>query len=366
MIKAGIYVHVPFCRTKCAYCDFYSLARPELADGYLQAVEREFEQRRSELADAEIKTLYFGGGTPSQLPLPIFERLARLLLTADVEEFTAEANPDDITPELSQRWRDVGVNRISLGIQSLNDEELRSVGRRHTAQGALKAIAELHSCGFDDISGDLIYGLPGQTVDTFRDSLRRLIDSGITHLSAYCLSYEPGTLLWRRREQGLVSEASEDTIAEMYEILCNEARQAGFEHYEISNFALPGRRARHNSSYWQGVPYLGLGPGAHSLGADLCRRHVEPDLRAYISDPAALLVEDEETADDRTNDLIMISLRRIEGLPLSSLNSCDRTMVMSSARPWIKSGDLLLKDDSLVIPESSWLLSDAIIRDLFV
>ena len=364
---AGIYLHVPFCRSKCAYCDFYSVARPELAGAYAAAVGREFAARRGELGCAPVTTLYFGGGTPSQLPPDIFCDLASLLHTPEVEEFTAEANPDDITPELLGRWVDAGVNRVSLGVQSLQDAELRAVNRRHDAAGALRAIDTIHRAGITDVSADLIYGLPGQTRDSFADSLRRLVDSGITHLSAYCLSYEEGTLLWRRREQGLVDEMSDDDIADIYGDLCRMASEAGFEHYEISNFARRGRRARHNSAYWRGIPYLGLGPGAHSLDVDGLRRYNRPDLRSYISAPASVLTPDPVDREEHVNELILTGVRTAEGVSLADIPAPYRAEVLAAADAHLRRGTLTRSaDDRLVIPEARWLLSDAIIRDLLI
>ena len=251
---AGIYVHVPFCRAKCAYCDFYSVARPEMAEAYVDAVIREFRLRRGELGDGAVRTLYFGGGTPSLLSPDQFALLSSYFDKDGIEEFTIEVNPDDVTPEKIDAWLQSGVNRISIGVQSLDDDELRSVGRRHNARQALDAIALIRSKGIDNISGDLIYGLPGQTLDSFRRSLEGLINAGITHLSAYSLSYEEGTLLWRRLQEGKVTPADEELTLAMYAALCEQARLARFEHYEISNFALPGYRSRHNSSYWRNVP----------------------------------------------------------------------------------------------------------------
>lgn len=365
-MPAGIYLHVPFCKRKCHYCDFYSIARPDMAEAYVAAVEREYAARRHELGDNAVVTLYFGGGTPSLLPPPLFSRLARLLRTPDVEEFTVEANPDNVTPQMAAMWRNEGANRVSIGIQSLCDNELRAIGRLHDSSLALKAISVLADAGFDNISADLIYGLPLQTPDTFRYSLRHLLAEPVTHLSAYCLSYEEGTALWRRRQNGDIAETDDDTITEMYSILCDITSRHGFEHYEISNFALPGCRSRHNSSYWRRTPYLGLGPGAHSLAADGRRRHNGPDLRRYIAAPATVLADDPETDTDRINDTIMTSLRTSGGLDLGAVPPAQRRTILAAAGPWLRSGRLTMNNNTLTIPEDAWLVSDAIIRDLFI
>lgn len=363
---AGIYVHVPFCTVKCAYCDFYSVARRDMADRYIDAVGREYAVRRNELGTEPVETLYFGGGTPSLLSPEQFKRLSSYFDKAGVGEFTIEVNPDDVSKDKIDAWLDAGVNRISIGVQSLDDDELRTVGRRHNAAQAIDAIALLRSKGITNISGDLIYGLPGQTVDSFRRSLAGLIDTGITHLSAYSLSYEEGTRLWRRLQEGRVEPADEELTEMMYDALCEGARAAGFEHYEISNFAKPGFRSRHNSSYWRGVPYLGLGPGAHSLDAVGIRRYVPSDIRAYINSPESAALADAESDIDRANDSIMVSLRTAEGLDLSQFSVIQRQKIASAADPWIKSGKLSVTDIGYAVTEKGWLVSDAIIRDLML
>ncbi|MDE6121249.1 MAG: coproporphyrinogen III oxidase family protein, partial [Muribaculaceae bacterium] len=190
---AGIYVHVPFCHAKCAYCDFYSLADTRRPGAFVEAVEREFQRRAGELGDSPVRTIYFGGGTPSILPGELFARLASFFPVAEAEEFTIEVNPEDVSPAAVGMWRNAGVNRVSIGIQSLVDTELRAVRRRHSAREAVRAIAMLRQGGISNISGDLIYGLPGQTPLSFKFSLDRLLETGISHLSAYNLGIEPGT-----------------------------------------------------------------------------------------------------------------------------------------------------------------------------
>lgn len=363
---AGIYVHVPFCHAKCAYCDFYSVARRESASAYVDAVLAEYAARRHELGGEPVRTLYFGGGTPSVLPVDGFARLAETLMAPTVEEFTMEVNPEDVDAGRLAAWRSAGVGRISIGVESLVDAELKAVNRRHSADGALRAIEAIGRAGIDNISADLIYGLPGQTAASWRSSLERLIATGITHLSAYCLSYEEGTLLWRRLMRGDISEASDEVVAEMYGILCETAASAGFEHYEISNFALPGMRSRHNSNYWLPVPYLGLGPGAHSLTGAGLRRYNEADLKAYLLSPADFTTDDPETDAERVNDIIMTALRTSAGLDIDALPAQYAPVVRAGAEQWLRRGALVASDAGFRIAESSWLVADAIIRDLMV
>lgn len=363
---AGIYVHVPFCHSKCAYCDFYSIARAEMSDRYAKAVIKEYAARQHELDKEVVETLYFGGGTPSILAPNIFAEVADTLYADSISEFTIEVNPEDVTEANINCWEKCGVNRVSIGVQSLDNSELKTVGRRHSAYDALRAIELFLNAGITNISADLIYGLPGQTAQSWRNSVHTLITSGISHLSAYCLSYEEGTLLYRRLMRGDITEASEELIEEYYNILCASIADAGFVHYEISNFALPGFKSRHNSAYWTGAPYLGLGPGAHSLDNKGLRRYNRNDVRQYITSPADFTSADEESFTDRINDTIMISLRTAEGLNLQRLDDITANAVLKNAKFWLNDGRLRHDGHRLFIPENAWLMADAIIRDLFL
>lgn len=363
----GIYVHVPFCASKCAYCDFYSVPRAELADAWLVALEKEMRLRANENG-ASPSTIYIGGGTPSQLTSTQFGRLMSILPEPlPGAEVTIEANPDDVTPELISAWRHAGVNRVSMGVQSMVDSELKLIGRRHDARGAVEAYNFLRQGGIDNISLDLIYGLPGQTLESWQYSLDRLMELHPEHLSAYMLSYEQGTRLWAMRQAGKVKETDEDTELEMYSRLCQTLAANGYEHYEISNFALPGRRAVHNSSYWEGKPYLGLGPGAHSWDGTV-RRANPGNLKSYIenlSNGSTFFEIEEETSADRFNDLILISLRRKEGLDLAQVPPEFQKQFYKNFR-LVPGRNVVIKDNRLIIPEEHWPVSDAIIRTLLV
>lgn len=364
LIMAGIYVHVPFCHAKCAYCDFYSVADVRSRDGFVRGVGREYASRFEELGGAPVRTIYFGGGTPSILSPEAIVRLSSYFPRECVEEFTIEVNPEDVSPEAVEAWRSAGVNRVSMGVQSLIDDELHTVRRRHSATDALRAIDVIRRGGINNLSVDLIYGLPGQTPETFRFSLETLIAKGIEHLSAYNLSFEPGTLLSRMLADGRVKEADEETVVEMYNCLCSVARDAGFEHYEISNFARPGFYSRHNSSYWDSTPYLGLGPGAHSLDCTGVRRYNPSSLRDYLA--GAMPVIDVENETDVCNDCIFTALRTARGLALDSLPEKYAETVRANARPFIASGDIIEKSGRLLIPEDKWFISNYIISELMV
>lgn len=373
---AGVYVHIPFCASRCSYCDFFSTLRlDEVGHDYVEALIAEARLRKAELNGKPVKTLYMGGGTPSQLPLPLLARLidglkAVLDLNA-VQEFTLEANPDDVTPEWCAAVRALGVNRVSMGVQSFQDAVLRLVGRRHTARQAIDAVASLRHAGIDNISIDLIYGLPGQTLETWAESVRQAVDLRPQHISAYGLTYEPGTRLWQQRECGEVVEASEDQYLDMYRILVGLLQVAGYEHYEISNFALPGYRSRHNSSYWNETPYLGLGAAAHSYDGTM-RRSNPADLCGYIrritSGQPACQVEDLAWW-ERYDERVMLGLRTADGVDAHRLRSDfgDKAWAhfVSEARRHIDAGNMICTDDGRYILTSEGIvLSDSVMRDL--
>lgn len=358
---AGIYVHIPFCHAKCAYCDFFSTPRTALAPDTVRGIIREYASRLHELGGEHIDTVYLGGGTPSCLPRDLLEQLCSALPLHGAVERTIEVNPEDVSPASAVFWHRLGFNRVSMGVQSLVDSELAAVGRRHSAAEALEAIRVLRSAGFANISCDLIYGLPGQTLDSWRHSLRTLLSTGIEHLSAYSLSYEPGTRLSAMLAAGKIAETDEDIVASMYEELCSAAAARGFMHYEISNFARPGMHSRHNSSYWHAVPYLGLGPGAHSCDARGVRRASPCNISQWLQLGAQV---EEETATDRLNDIIITGLRTAEGLDLQAIGRSEADGLLRRAARHLRFGRLIREQGHLRIPESAWLISDGIMRDL--
>ena len=361
---AGIYVHIPFCHAKCAYCDFFSTPRMDSAEIVAEGIIKEYLKRINELGDQEIRTIYLGGGTPSCLPDALLRMIVECLPTKDAEEITIEVNPEDVSARRAVFWRELGFNRVSMGVQSLVDDELRTVGRRHSAQEAIDAIERLRVAGFDNISCDLIYGLPGQTSDSWHYSLDRLLECRIEHLSAYSLSYEPGTRLSAMLSAGKIEPVSDDVVADMYCQLCDSAAAHGFDHYEISNFALPGRRSLHNSSYWNNTPYLGLGPGAHSMDCTGLRRAAPASVKQWLDRGA---IPEAESDIDRINDIIITGLRTSRGLDLRLIRKQEhRESVLRQASVHIASGRLTKHEEFLIIPEQRWLVSDAIMRDLML
>lgn len=362
---AGLYIHIPYCHSKCAYCDFYSRPDDGRADMVIDTITAELKCRRHEIAGS-FDTVYIGGGTPSCLSAGQLTRLIEGVRPDNqLLEFTIEANPEDVNTQTVALWSALGIDRVSMGVQSLNDGELAAIGRRHTADDALRALDCIVMGGIDRISCDLIYGLPGQTLASWQASLDRLLSTGITHLSAYSLSYEPGTLLYARMQSGRLTPTDDDTVASMYSLLTDHARRAGMRHYEISNFAEPGFEAVHNSSYWHSVPYLGLGPSAHSF--DGHTRRVNPASTVkYLAGMPSYAVEDESPVDS-INDVLVTRLRTDNGLNLTDdIPARYRHAIETAAAPWLASGHLFIQDNCLIIKEEAWLVSDAIMRDLLI
>ncbi len=331
-----IYIHVPYCHRKCTYCAFYS--KPVLgADAcvsYVDALLEEMDRRRGE-QPYPIQTVYFGGGTPSILPMEqlarIVEGLCRSFDLSHVEEVTLEANPEDLTPEYLQGLRALGINRLSIGIQSLDDEVLRLIGRRHTAAQALEVVEQAHAAGFRNISVDFIYGLPHEEYQfsIFNFHL-------ITHLSAYALTVEPGTALARQVEQGRVVLPDEDEVVRQYHALRQQFEAEGILQYEVSNFCRPGYHSRHNSRYWDRTPYLGLGPGAHSF--DGTRRRWNAAMEA--AENGKWKVESEEVLSeaDACNELLMTALRTTRGLALADIPDKYKEELHQKMQPYIACG----------------------------
>ncbi len=368
----GVYIHIPFCHSRCVYCDFVStILGHEWQQRYVEALLGEMQQRRKELGTPHARTIYIGGGTPSQLSADVLMTLMdgiRRNFTWDADcEFTLEANPDDVTPQFVQLLTNTPVNRVSMGVQSTDDAVLRFLRRRHSAQQALQAIGRLQQAGLTNVSADLIYGLPGQTLDMFRQDVATLLGTGIPHLSAYALQYEEGTPLYAMQERGEVPPEDEEHSLRCYETLMDMTHKAGLHHYEISNFARTGMHSRHNSSYWQGLPYLGLGAGAHSYDGQCTRRANTSDVKAYVNGRNDIEVEhlgQTELYDER----VMLSLRTREGLDLQLLQRdfglalrrhCERMAVS-----YIEQGMLQRKGEYLVLARKALFVSDDIIAHL--
>lgn len=371
---AGIYIHIPFCKKRCIYCDFYSSTDNRLVDKYIDALCIEIESRLHEIDKNNITTIYIGGGTPSQLSATQLGEIINFIKSkidfSLIEEFTIEVNPDDVTYDYIKECITFGINRVSMGIQSFVDEELKIINRRHDSSQAIKAIETIKSAGISNISIDLIYGLPLQTIESWIYSARKAIEMNVPHISCYNLSYEEGTTLYKMRDMGEIKECDEDTCIEMYDILVKMLADADFEHYEISNFAKRGYYSRHNSNYWNLTPYLGLGASAHSFDGSI-RRYNPSSIQKYtsnISESSIAYEEEQETLYEQFNEYIMINLRTMWGVNTQKVKTIFgeelRNHLIKYSRRFIETGDLKEKENTIVLSEKGIMLSDYIIRTL--
>lgn len=371
---AGLYIHIPFCKKKCIYCDFFSIANRSDEAEYVLALLSEFDMRISELKGADIETIYIGGGTPSVLSEAnlscLIEGLKQRLDFNKVQEFTIEVNPDDVTQEFANRIVALGINRVSMGVQSFVDSELKLINRRHDAKGAVQAVEALKAAGISNISIDLIYGLPTQTLDSWQYSVAEAIKLNVKHISAYSLSYEEGTALYVLRERGKITECDEDDCVKMYDLLVVMLREAGFLHYEISNFAQSQFYSRHNSNYWNKTPYLGLGCSAHSYDGKE-RSYNIADVKKYvmeISSGATVKEVDETQPWEQYNEDIMIGLRTMWGVDLSEIdkrygkNVADK--FKNTAEKYLLAKDMKRSENNYSLTEQGVMIADLIIRDL--
>lgn len=366
---AGIYIHIPFCRSRCLYCGFYSTTQLALRQRYVDAVCLEM-QLRGDYLDEAVRTIYIGGGTPSQLEPQqleqLFEALSAVCAPALADEVTMECNPDDVTPAFAEALRHLPVNRVSMGAQTFSDERLRFLRRRHTAGQTAEAVGLLRKAGMGNISMDLMYGFPGETLADWHGDIDAALALQVEHLSAYALMYEEGTPLYGLLEQGQVEEADEELSRRMYYDLKDRLTAAGFEHYEISNFARRGRRSLHNSSYWNGTPYLGLGAAAHSYNGHSRQWNVS-DVEAYIEgiNKGGVFFNGEELdATTRYNEAVMTALRTCEGLSLDSLTDSQRSYCLKNARKYMDDGLLIKERGRLRLSRSGLFVSDMMLADL--
>ncbi|MDE5774649.1 MAG: radical SAM family heme chaperone HemW [Muribaculaceae bacterium] len=376
---AGVYVHIPFCTSKCLYCDFYS-AGARIADwnALEDALITEFKSRLNELGpDPKIDTIYFGGGTPSLMPIKNLSNVLKAILAfCNPIEITLEVNPDDVDIQIASQWKELGFNRISIGIQSFDDSELKAVGRRHSAQQAIDAYNCLRNY-FNNISIDLIYDIPGQTDDTWLYNLETVCKLKPEHISAYNMMYEQGTALTLLRDTGKILNADETQIVRWFEQLIGTLSAAGYEHYEISNFAVPGFRSIHNSHYWDHTPYLGIGPSAHSFDGKLIRRSNPPDIKSYLKyyntfshiDSTPFYSQEILNKTEILEETIMLKLRTKEGIDLSEFEKQFGTESLNTllvkGREAIRRGSLIhTSDNHLSISENAILLSDLLILSL--
>lgn len=372
LAMATLYFHIPFCKRICTYCDFYKVGAIDLLPRVVEVMHRELEDRASYLSDKHISSIYFGGGTPSLLnPADVealVEHARRLFDCSAVDEITLEANPDDLTDEYVEALRRTSVNRLSLGIQSFDDRVLRFMNRRHSAMEAKQSVERLRRAGFDNISIDIIFGVAGFGDEWLNETLAAAVALNVEHISAYHLTVEERTRLGLLTRRGEYNPVSEEQSESDYKLVERVFSDAGYEHYEVSNYAKAGCRAKHNSAYWRGVQYLGIGPGAHSFSGD-DRRWCVSTAKEYAD--GNICFESEELSQmDHLNEYVMTSLRCKEGIDLEYIadrfgkQHSDR--LLNDAKGWMDRGVLCCNGSRLYIPTSEFMLSDAVIESLFV
>lgn len=371
---AGIYLHIPFCKTRCIYCDFYSTTHNELRTRYLNALCRELATRKDYLKGECIETVYFGGGTPSQLEEADFKQIFDTIRSEygldDCREITLEANPDDLSAEYLQMLSAFPFNRISMGVQTFDDPTLQLLKRRHNANQAIEAVNRSRKAGFQNISIDLIYGLPGETTERWEYDLQQAINLNAEHISAYHLTYEENTPIYNMLQKHQVEEVDEEISIRFFDILIDKLTKAGYEHYEISNFCRSGNYSRHNTSYWKGIPYLGCGPSAHSFDGHTREWNIA-SIHQYIkSIEEGSRSFDTEIRDNITayNELIITSIRTMWGVSLHKLEQEHGSDLLQHCKkmaiPYLKNGKLEEYNGALRLTREGVFISDSIMRDL--
>ncbi len=373
---AGIYLHIPFCKKACHYCDFHFSTSPVYKDQMVQALRSELILKKDCAGSQPIETIYFGGGTPSLLSAEelgmLVSEITEYYPVSSSSEITLEANPDDLNPQKVRELKQTLINRFSIGVQSFFEEDLRWMNRAHSAPEAHNSIKRVQDAGFENITADLIYGYPLLSDEKWRFNIRELIELGIPHISSYSMTVEPATALASFIKKGKQTPMDENQSARQFEILMEELESAGFEHYEISNFAKPGYHSRHNSNYWEGIDYIGIGPSAHSFNGESRQWNIADNMK-YIQaiESGKIPAEIEHlTKENRVNEYIMTSLRTSKGMKLDLISRQfgeEYTEVIVQAldpfldREWIRHNDQLV-----TLTKTGKLFADHIASELFV
>lgn len=369
----SVYVHIPFCRSKCFYCGFYSVPSGRMKEKYIGALKREIVLRRDYLSSTVSETLYFGGGTPSYFSLGEIEevilQLENVYSFTDNAERTIEMNPEDADTEKMKGWQQLGFNRLSIGVQSFNNDILKQINRTHSGEEAIRAIESAYAAGFENIGMDLIIGLPGQTMRQLEDDLKIVNTLPLSHLSVYILSIDSNSVFEKLQQKGTLKPDDDDTLAEKYLFVSEYLENKGFEHYEISNFACDHKYAAHNTGYWQQKRYIGLGASAHSYDG-VSRQWNVANIKTYIDslEKYTLSFEKEELSDiDIYNEFIMTNGRTMWGIEIKKLEKYPFwEQSERKITPYLKSGYLAIENGTLRFTTKGWLISDRIFSDLFV
>ncbi|ODS82323.1 MAG: coproporphyrinogen III oxidase [Cytophagaceae bacterium SCN 52-12] len=371
-----LYLHIPFCRKACHYCDFHFSTNLSQKELLVKAMVAELERQKDYLADKHLSTIYFGGGTPSLLSEEELDTLmnaisARFSVSGSAE-ITLEANPDDLSPAALSNFSRTGINRLSIGIQTFDDEMLGYLNRTHTGEGAMEAVKRAQDSGIGNISLDLIYALPAPDHERLKSDIGKIISLDAAHLSAYCLTIEPDTAFGRWVQSRKMLPVDEEFAAAQFEITTTELSAAGYEQYEISNFARDGHYSRHNTAYWQRKPYLGIGPGAHSYNGSSRQFNVSnnnkyiKDLTSGIS-PATVEIL---TSDDQVNEYLLTGLRTKWGCSLDMLDQLSEGVFRETHRSTVKElvarGWLQMIENTLLLTPSGKLFADRVASDLFI
>ena len=373
---AGIYLHIPFCKKACHYCDFHFSTSPQYKDQMLQALGQEIELRKNYLAGESIETIYFGGGTPSLLSADelqiLIGAITDLYEVSPTAEITLEANPDDLNPQKVREFRQTLINRFSIGIQSFFEEDLKWMNRAHTAREAHSSIKRVQDAGFENITADLIYGFPLLSNPKWKHNIQQLIELHIPHISSYSMTVEPATALSSFIKKGEQEPMDEGQSTAQFLILMEQLIEAGFEHYEISNFAKPGLYSKHNSNYWEGVSYLGIGPSAHSFNGESRQWNISNNSN-YIDQiglkkiPAEMEVL---STKNRINEYIMTSLRTSKGMSLQKITerfgSDYSNEVRNGLEPFADKNWINLNDQIVTLTTDGKLFADHIASELFI
>lgn len=368
---AGLYIHIPFCTQKCIYCDFMSGTNLSLRQDFIASLIAEMDHYLDFFDSDPMRTIYFGGGTPSLLSVAelqqIYDVIAQRWNVSAVEEFTIECNPDDLTDEYLLQLRSLPINRLSIGVQSFCDDELRWLNRRHTAQEAINAVQRAQAVGFQNITIDLMFALPVQTIESLNYSINRALELNVQHISAYSLMFEPDSKITKLMQLDRLQPLDEDIAADMFELLSTRLTSAGYEQYEISNYAKPNFHSRHNSGYWHGMRYLGLGPSAHSFDGEKRWSNIAHTIK--YNSQLSIQVE-ELTLDERFNELVFTALRTKIGVDLQDLlrrfGEFRYNQLLRQAQKYIDAGNMHISNNRLALTHSGIYISDSIISDFMI
>lgn len=373
---AGFYIHIPFCRKLCSYCDFYHIISADNNTPFIDVVLQEMSLRKDYLNDETVNTIYIGGGTPSLLSAKeldiMLNQVYRLYNVDDKCEITIELNPDDISPEYLSGLKGLKINRISLGIQSWRDADLKLLNRRHDSARAEYALREIFKSGFENVTIDLIYGIPGMSLRDWNANLDFTFSFDIKHLSAYHLTFERGTVFWKMLEKGAINEIEEEESTALFNLLIEKSERAGFIHYEISNFGKPGYFSKHNSNYWKQVNYIGIGPSAHSFNG-YSRQWNVSDVKGYIksiNSGKTFFEREELDAKARFNEYIMTSLRTMWGIDLDyvekSFEKEGYDYVVNLSGKFKDYGLMRKEENYLILTNQGKMISDNIISEFMM